>query len=161
MNSLNNYIKENFSYDPETGILYRLDRGPKRAIGTKNNMGYLIVHIRNRLFLNHRVCWFLHFGYWPDDQLDHIDGNRLNNKISNLRSATNQQNAFNRKKHSNNTSGFTGVSYCKNINKYRAYIKYKYKHIHLGYFDTAENASIAYENKAIELFSDYKRKDVL
>ena len=157
MTNLEEYIKENFRYDPETGILYRsLKCSSEKAVGYKRD-GYLRCTIKKKSFNVHRICWFLHSGKWPDDQVDHIDGDRSNNKISNLRSATNQQNCFNTKKYSNNRSGFKGVSFHKKSGKWRAQIRYQYV-IHLGYFDKVEEASAAYEKKAEELFGDFKRK---
>lgn len=91
--------------------------------------------------------------------VDHVDGNGLNNQRStNLRIATSKQNLYNRGKNKNNASGYKGVYWCKNIRKFKAGIKFDGKGIHLGYFDTSEGASKAYESKAKELFGEFYKK---
>ena len=85
----------------------------------------------------------------PDNKrcVDHIDRNKLNNHISNLRYATTSQNAMNKSIQSNNTSGIVGVYFCKDKNKWRAVIKKDRNPIHLGYVETKEGA-IEARNKA-------------
>ena len=87
--------------------------------------------------------------------VDHIDNNIINNKVSNLRFATNQQNRFNSSTSKNNTSGCKGVSFHKSTNKWRARIKINNKSIHIGYFVSLEEAKAARQNKAKELFGEY------
>lgn len=88
---------------------------------------------------------------------DHIDGNSLNNVRSNLRLATKAQNNRNMKKPSHNTSGYKGVSWRKNAGRWRAYIFINNKQIHLGYFDTPEEAHAAYCEAAKELHGEFAR----
>lgn len=89
-------------------------------------------------------------------KVDHIDTNQRNNKSNNLRFATSQQNAINKKPQKNNKTGFSGVSYIENKGKYRAYIKHNQKQISLGSsFDTANDAYIARAKKEIELFGEF------
>lgn len=87
-------------------------------------------------------------------QVDHINHNTLDNRCENLRLVTHSQNQMNRKKHSNNTSGFTGVRHHRN--KFRATIGFNNKLIHLGHYDTPQEASEAYQKAASELFGEYK-----
>jgi len=87
--------------------------------------------------------------------IDHIDGNGLNNKRTNLRPCTNSQNSANRKKSKRNTSGFKGV--CKRSKRWDAYIRVGGIQIHLGCFDTPEQAAHAYDRKAIEVFGEFAR----
>lgn len=91
------------------------------------------------------------------DRVDHIDGNGLNNRRCNLRLATNAQNAYNQKKRSDNASGFKGVSFDKSRNKWIAQIMVNYKHIHLGRFETPEEAYRAYRQAAFEYFGEFAR----
>jgi len=96
-------------------------------------------------------------------QVDHINGNPLDNRRENLRTCTNQQNGMNRERTKNNKSGYKGVCYKKRtknmINEYPkpwlARIKHNQKIIHLGYYKTKEEAALAYNKKAIELFGEY------
>jgi len=134
-------LHQHFIYVPTTGLL--LCRG--KAIGTPNGFGYLrasiIINGCRRRVLIHRICWALMTGTWPE-RIDHRDGNRSNNKWSNLREATSAQNKQNKAKYRNNTSGFTGVS--KNHNRWRAAIKANGQLYVLGYFATVAEAHQAY-----------------
>lgn len=91
--------------------------------------------------------------------LDHIDGNGLNNQKSNLRLATISQNQANKTKYKNNTSGYKGVDLIKN--RWRACIQINKKQTYLGLFKTPTEAAAAYNNKAIELYGEYARINVL
>lgn len=94
----------------------------------------------------------------PDDKdVDHWDGDGLNNQKSNLRLATGSQNQHNRSKNINNTSGFKGVTYYKNTNKWICRIRLNGKDIHIGYFDDPIMAARAYDQKAIELFGEFAK----
>lgn len=88
-------------------------------------------------------------------QIDHIDGNGLNNTKSNLRIVTQSQNLQNRGKPSNNTSGYKGVSFSKIINKWEAYITVRGHRIRLGYFDTAKDAAHAYDLAAVDYHGEF------
>ena len=88
--------------------------------------------------------------------IDHVDCNRFNNTVSNLRWCTNQQNQFNRKLSNNNTSGTKGVYWYKNLRKWEVKIGFNKKLIHLGYFDNLEDAKQARQKKSIELFGIYQ-----
>lgn len=93
--------------------------------------------------------------YDSDLEGEHIDGNGLNNQRNNLRVATRVQNIYNRKAFKNNKSKLKGVSW--HNNKWRANIQKDYKSVHIGYFKTKEEAAIAYNNKAVELFGEFAR----
>jgi hypothetical protein len=97
----------------------------------------------------------------PDNKpkVDHIDENKSNNNVKNLRWSTVQDNSYNRGKQINNTSGFKGVSFHKNANKYRATIKINGKYKHLGLFLTPEEASEKYEITAKELHGNFYYKN--
>ena len=97
----------------------------------------------------------------PDDMVvDHINLNPLDNRKMNLRICTKQQNEMNRPLRNNNTSGITGVSLHKQTNKWRAYIEYNQKYIHLGLFDTKEDAVKAREQAEIKYFGEYRYKEL-
>ena len=136
-----------FSYDSETGeIRNKTDRGRgggiTRAgeIATSNHGdGYLRVQFSkdgcHTGYQAHRVAWLLHTGDDPGDkQIDHIDGDRTNCRMSNLRLVNNRENTMNQRKRNDNTSGITGVSWNKYHSKWVAYISDHGKQQSLGYF---------------------------
>jgi len=90
-------------------------------------------------------------------EVDHINGNSLDNRTSNLRFATRSLNEANKGKPAHNTSGYKGVSYYKATGKYSAYIEVNQKKKHLGYFKTAEEAAQAYNNAAKEQWGDFAK----
>lgn len=89
--------------------------------------------------------------------LDHINGNTLDNRKSNLRFCTHSQNMQNSQRHETNTSGHRGVRFRKDRNKWRSEIYFNGKYIHLGLFENKIDAISAYEQKSAELFGDFKR----
>lgn len=97
-------------------------------------------------------------GLDPSKQIDHIDRNPSNNYEANLREATKSQNAMNCKKHSNNTSGVTGVDWHKRSQKWRARISIDGKLIHLGLFKHKKDAIMARRKAEIKYFGEYRRK---
>lgn len=134
-------------YDPETGNLFwKQSRGTKKVgsiAGYFDIHGYVCVKLHKKQYRAHRLAWFFHYGEMPVDDIDHIDGNKSNNKISNLRLATEQLNQWNHTKpRVTNSTGYLGVS--KYRNKYIASIKANYKSKRLGVFDTSELAHQAY-----------------
>ena len=106
------------SEESSTGLINKVSRNSRAKKGEEagyiNSEGYYFMMFEYNFYKNHRVIYFLNTGIDPEEkQVDHIDGNRLNNKITNLRLATNAQNQHNRKKSKNNTSGVTGVFWNK------------------------------------------------
>ena len=110
--------------------------------GSKRNDGYRQVGIENNDYLIHRLVFMYFHGCMPE-YIDHIDGNRSNNSIENLRECTNQQNSFNARMSKNNTSGIKGVSWDKSRQKWQAKCMINSKTIHLGRFDNLEQADLA------------------
>lgn len=142
-----NFILMNFDYNPETGELFRvLSGGNRTKSGTECN-GYIRSGVSGDLVYNHRIAWAHYYREQPPEYIDHIDGNRKNNSIKNLRACTLSENQMNRKLNSNNTTGYTGVSFLKSKGKYKATIYKKSKPIYLGLFDTAELAADAYRKE--------------
>jgi hypothetical protein len=119
-------------------------------VGSLNNMGYLKVCLDRKNYLIHRLVFLMHHGYLPE-LLDHIDRNKLNNRIENLREANKELNSWNRDRQANNTSGHRGVSWNKNAGKWHAYIKIKGKRIHLGLFNTVDEARQVYEKARLDV----------
>lgn len=122
--------------------------------GSPNNKGYRHVSLDGVVYLEHRVIFAMAFGYWPKAYIDHANGLRSDNRISNLREATRAQNNVNRK--SANVSGLKGAS--KNRQgKFQATIGRGEKRKHLGTFDTAEAAHAAYMKAAAERYGEFAR----
>lgn len=106
------------------------------------NKGYGAIRFGGHLWLTHRLAWFVHYGEDPvGQQIDHINNDRLDNRIVNLRLADNQENNCNTLLRSTNSSGYKGVSWMKSYGKWEAYIWKDYKKYSLGYFDAPEEAA--------------------
>lgn len=101
--NIENYIKEHFHYDYETGLLSRDDR--KGGLGSLDTDGYIILKIKGKQFKYHRVVWLLCNGEFPQKELDHIDRNKLNNRIENLREVDSWQNNLNKEPIINKDTG--------------------------------------------------------
>lgn len=117
----------------------------KPALNYLNRSGYAVGSILGKSYRSHRVCWAIHHGYWPSE-IDHIDGNRSNNRISNLREVTRKQNSCNRKRRSDNTSGATGVRFSRGTWKVR--IHRNGRECHVGSFKSKEEAIAAWRKAA-------------
>jgi len=148
---------QDYQIDTE-GNVYGKDGKLKKY--RKSGYGYnQVVLFNNRKHKNKMVHRLMAQMFLPDfdDNLfvDHIDRNKLNNCISNLRMVTHQQNLINRTKQVNNTSGYKGICWCKRDKKWVAHIKYNQKQIHIGNFDDIEDARETYNSKARELFGEY------
>lgn len=90
-------------------------------------------------------------------QVDHINGDTLDNRLSNLRILTGAENAINRKKNANNSSGHKGVSWNKRLKKWHSQIRFDGKRFHLGFFNDVESAAQAYRDASETLFGDLAR----
>jgi hypothetical protein len=119
--------------------------------------GYWAIRVDDTLYLAHRLAWLYVTGNWPEDQIDHVNGQRNDNRFCNLREATNIQNSHNRR-YAGNKSGFQGVR--RENSKWLAEIKVRYKPIRLGLFDTPEEAYVAY-CEAKQLYHSYSRDQKL
>ena len=137
-------LKTLLEYNPNTGIFIWLKKVGRCSAGTKagrkNKGGYDHIQINKTDYLSHRLAWLYVYGVWPKDQLDHINGIRVDNRICNLREASNAENGQNRRAYTTNTSGHVGVSFDKKGNKWRAFITINYKMINLGFFKSIEEA---------------------
>lgn len=143
------YLKSILHYNPETGLftwkVTPTNNVPFGSIAGYPVQGYIIIGINKKLYRAHRLAWLYMYGCFPIGILDHRNRDRADNKISNLRLANKQQNAYNCQVYKNNTSGFRGVSWHKASNKWRATCSLQGKSYNLGVYITAEEASIVYE----------------
>lgn len=150
-------LRELFFYDFQTGSLIRRKCLPNirsnkitnqhligRICTTPSTGGYLVTSVRKKLYVAHRLIWAYVHGVWPKNDIDHINGNRADNRIENLREATRAENLQNRTvRNKNNTSGYPGVYWCKNKQKWCVEIKINRKKISLGNYDSKEDAVCA------------------
>ncbi len=150
-------IKELLIYNPDTGIfLWKIASVGRIKMlgvaGSKHNQGYIVITIKGKAYLAHRLAWLYVYGEIPREQLDHINNIRSDNRIANLRVATHIQNQGNQiKPHHENKTGFLGVSFDKRRNKYVAYISINGRNKKLGRFDTPEEAHKKYIEKKREI----------
>lgn len=136
-------LQEVFDYDPNTGVIrYKLDtlRNSKGDIASYDHIGgYSSVCINTKSYLAHRIIYMYMTGDMPDF-IDHINHNRKDNRWDNLRNVSRLENNTNTSLSKNSTSKLNGVSLHKPTGKYRAYINKDYKQIHLGLYDTIDEA---------------------
>ena len=150
-----------FRFDATDGFLYRRYAigGAKegdRACRHSKRYGYYYVNVRGKTYLAHRIIWEMEIGQIPEGMwIDHIDGDKGNNCLSNLRLSTRSQNLANVPPLPNTRSGVKGVSWNTHAGKWIAKIKINQKRIHLGCFDDVESAEAAYQAKARELFGEF------
>jgi hypothetical protein len=149
-------LRELMEYCPETGeFRWRVRRGGRApagsVAGSVEGRGYTQIRIDGRHYMAHRLAWLWTFGRWPPAQIDHRDRDRSNNRISNLRKATNGQNNANGAGWS--ASGFKGVS--KVGGRWMARIRRDKRERYLGLFETPEEAHAAYCRAAADLHKDF------
>lgn len=139
-------IKNIFQYK-DGDLIWKISKGKRGKIGSIagsiNSEGYLRICIDKKQYKVHRLVYLYHHGYLPN-VIDHIDRNRLNNKIENLREATTAQNNANSKIRKDNTSGLKGITWHKASNKWCAQLMVNCKQNHIGLFFNIEDAQAAY-----------------
>lgn len=155
-------VRRRIRVDPDTGALFWRSDPPKgRLVGDRlpfrdNGNGYLYSTVNRRGYGVHRLVWAALRGVWPVE-VDHIDGDKSNNRPANLREASRSQNECNKTVKSNNTSGYKGVGWHKCKDRWRAYIQIDGRQISLGYHDTPELAHRAYCGAASKLHGEFAR----
>jgi hypothetical protein len=172
MNNRRNFsadqLREIVEYNPDTGVFRWLPRSSPPAFNANyagkeagsiflNESGrkYKVIQIYGQRYGAHRLAYIYMTGKWPNEYIDHVDGDSLNNVWSNLRPANAAQNSANAKRYRSNTSGLKGVSYAARHGKWRA----AYGRVWLGNFATKEEAHEAYMTKARELHGDFARAE--
>ena len=149
-------------YDPMTGILrWKENRSnivKGSVAGCVSKAGYKVVNIKSKTYFVHRIIWIILFGNIPTDFfIDHINGKKTDNRLENLRLATNSQNQQNRPAPKNSSSGYRGVTWHKSVSKWMARICINRKRQTIGFFDSAEEAYNAYKEEAKKQFSHINR----
>ena len=131
------------SYDPLTGKF--TGKGKGKVIGTLNGHGYINITIKGAAHSAHQLAWLYIYGQ-PPTRITHINHDRTDNRIVNLRETTRSESAIPQAVRDNNTSGYTGVSWNKRARKWEAKIMYSGKRKYLGYFDDIKQAHQARVN---------------
>lgn len=146
-------LKDAIKYDPITGIFTRRKNG--RQIGTLKKNGYIEISVgRNRQYA-HRAAWAYIHGSWPAASIDHINRDRTDNRIANLRVATPAQNKLNTPPQVNNKSGHKGVFWFARTRKWMTYIDVDHRRIHLGYFTDKNDAIATREAAALRYYGEF------
>ena len=140
-------LRKLLDYDPNTGIFTnKIKRGkvlPGSMAGSKHNAGYLTIRIHGKAYLSHRLAWLYMYGVWPEKTIDHINGDKADNRIVNLREATNEENNRNKNAYTNNTSGFKGVYFYKHLGSWIGHVCVLDKRYSTASYKTAIEAAKA------------------
>ena len=152
-------------YDPETGVFtWKVKTCRKVLVGKKvgslNRLGYVQIKINKVFYYGHRLAWFCFYGQWPEQEIDHINGNPSDNRIINLRLANRSQNNQNRGARVDCASGIRGVMRRKDTGRWKAEIRVNKKSISLGCFDSIESAAAA-RRIAEQKYFTHHREQVL
>ena len=141
------------------GLYYTLPIAKRTKVGDRfgwiRSDGYRQGSVNSKSYFEHRLIWLYHYGEWPKDQLDHINGIRDDNRIENLREVTNQQNQFNKKSASGSSSQYKGVYWNKNSGKWHSRCQTSVSNKHLGFFDCEIEAAKAYDDYTKSLYGVY------
>lgn len=140
-------LTEVLVYEPDTGV-FRWRKNRKKCTaggiaGSQRKDGYISIKVDYNRYFAHRLAWFYSHVKWPAEEVDHINRSPGDNRLSNLRLATRSQNATNRKRQSNNASGFSGVSFHRASGKWHARVRLDGRDIHLGLFTEPGDAAMA------------------
>lgn len=136
-------LKELLDYSPDTGdFIWRVNRSrtakANAPAGTKNNLGYIRIIVCGKQYAAHRLAWLYVHGQWPTSEIDHINQNKADNRIANLRQVTRSENCQNK-----SDATLPGITWHKPTAKWQARIKINQKLIHLGVFQDIEDAKAA------------------
>ena len=158
-------MKEAIIYDHETGKFYKrigsekYETRGREMFYKSNKKHYLYGYFKQNKFYAHRVAWAFYYGTWPKRQIDHINGDRQDNRIQNLRQVTHQENSLNlgrrRLKSDNPDSGVNGVCWYKANKKWVARIKFKGNWVYLGSYVNLDDA-IKVRKEAEQVYGFHK-----
>ena len=152
------YLKSIFDY--RDGELYSKVNNGKRRIGDKcgsiNSNGYLQTRVSCKSYVNHRLIFLMHYGFLPKC-IDHIDNNRTNNKIENLRPATISENGMNQRIRSDNTAGVKNVYFNKRDGTWQVQITLNGKKMHFGYYKDIDYAKFVADAMRYKFFGKFAR----
>jgi len=156
-----NRVLDLLNYDPETGVftwkVSTRNRVAGSIAGYLNKHGYIRIDIDGKYYQAPSLVWLIVTGSNPIAEIDHIDNDKVNNKLSNLREASRSQNEINIGVKHNNKSGYLGVSWVDRKSKWLAQVTRDKVRYHVGWFDDPREAAIARDKAAIRLHGEYSR----
>jgi hypothetical protein len=144
-------------FEYRNGAIYWRERGRGRNVELPAGFltgQYLQIRFEKKAYAVHKIIYEMHHGD-VETPIDHRDQDKMNNFVENLRPATKSQNEANTTKRVTNTSGYKGVYWSKQYSKWRAKIDHNKRQIHIGYFEILEDAAVAYNKRASELFGEF------
>lgn len=155
------FVRSILAYDPLTGAFaWRADRGRKIKAGTSagcvDGAGYVIIKIERSIYKASRLAWLIMTGFWPQNLVDHHNCDRSDNRWSNLRAATFDENSRNRAKSVSSKTGYKGVTIAP-YGRFKATIRVNGQNLHLGYYATPEDAHTAYVTAANKHYQNFAR----
>jgi len=140
-------LRRELNYDPDTGVFTRrIARGGQKVgdvAGWLGQNGYRYINVAGGKYTAHSLAWLHVYGVWPSLKLDHRNRDRLDNRIANLREASNALNALNSGLRNDNTTGHRGIYWFPRTAKWMACVFDNGRQVHLGYFATKEQAIAA------------------
>ena len=155
-------LKELIVYDPETGLVAQK---PRKGVsdtsfksGADHNRGYKQIGVAKKVHLVHRLAWLYMTGEWPANDVDHINGDRADNRWANLRQATSAENKCNSRMRSDNTSGVKGISWEAKANRWRAEIWHEGKKHYVGVSKNIDELLPKLEARRKELHGAFARQ---
>lgn len=156
------FLKKILDYNPETGVFTRKVRTAMcvqvgQIAGSVKPDGYRAITILGKPLREHRLAWLYIYGSYPNGVIDHINGKRDDNRISNLRVVSVGENATNRRRNVKSVSGYKGVTWYKRYKKWQCHIRVNKKGYFLGFFDSPERAALAYDIAARKMHGKFAR----
>lgn len=154
-------LKSLLTYDPDAGRFFWKASPRRRAIdgeaGTVNTGGYRQICIDQKIYKAHRLAWFYAYGVWPKNQIDHINGQRDDNRLGNLREADFSQNQANAKKRALSENPAKGVTLHKASGLWNARVTKGRRVVYCEYFSSIDDAKSAYKENAEKYFGVFAR----
>lgn len=143
-------LLQHFAYDPETGVLDRI--GEAGSAGSQNSSGYKTVSFQGQGYLVHRIIWQMVYGDVNGRQVDHANGVKTDNRLVNLRPASDQTNSWNKGLRKSKLVPFKGVTVDRRNGRFKAHIVVNGRRVSLGRYDRAEDAAEAYRAASVKRF---------
>jgi hypothetical protein len=157
------YLKYRIKYNKHTGEFYwglpykSSNKKEGQRAGTNHPQGYRHINIDGKLYLAHRLAWLYEYGAFPVNKIDHINGDKADNRIENLRECTQQENCYNRVARTGSKSGIKNVCWNKNIELWQVIITYNGTRKCLGNFEDIELAELVAKEARIKYHKEYAR----